>query len=54
MGGFGSSIALKRGSWKEKKGEFTGVLYALPDRGFNVSVPHFISLSIRSSFAHDQ
>jgi hypothetical protein len=36
MGGFGSSIALKRGSWKEKKGEFTGVLYALPDRGFNV------------------
>ena len=51
MGGFGSSIALERGSWEAKKGKFTGVLNAHPDRGFNVSVLPFVSLL---SFAHDQ
>jgi len=47
--GFGSSIALERGSWEAKKGKFTGVLNAHPDRGFNVSVLPFVSLFIRLS-----
>ena len=49
MGGFGSSIALERGSWEAKKGKFTGVLNAHPDRGFNVSVLPLVSLFIRLS-----
>ncbi|EDR07135.1 uncharacterized protein LACBIDRAFT_235871, partial [Laccaria bicolor S238N-H82] len=36
MGGFGSAIALKRGTWKVKNGTFTGTLVVHPDRGYNV------------------
>ena len=53
MGAIGSSINIKRESWKGEYGKFTGVIIAHPDRGYNVFVS-FFSLSIRSSFAHDQ
>ncbi len=55
MSGFGSSIAIERGSWKGKRdGTFTGVLIAHPDRGFNVSVSlfrPFVHLSLTSMIA---
>ncbi|CAF9921435.1 MAG: hypothetical protein HETSPECPRED_004542 [Heterodermia speciosa] len=36
IGGIGSSIALDRASWKKtKSGSYTGILWALPDRGWN-------------------
>jgi len=51
MGGIGSAIALKRGTWKRSHdGTYTGTLLVQPDRGFNVYdvpsdyialVPHF-------------
>ena len=34
LGGFGSSIALDRKSWKKKKDTYTGTLWTLPDRGW--------------------
>ena len=35
LGGFGSSIAIDRRSWKKSnKGVYTGTLWALPDRGW--------------------
>ena len=35
LGGYGSSIALERNSWrKTKNGSYTGLLWALPDRGW--------------------
>ncbi|CAA7265661.1 unnamed protein product [Cyclocybe aegerita] len=36
LGGFGSAIALKRGTWRKKGGKFYGTLVARPDRGYNV------------------
>ncbi|KAF8149113.1 esterase-like activity of phytase-domain-containing protein [Crassisporium funariophilum] len=37
LGGFGSAIALKRGSWRKgADGKFSGTITAHPDRGFNV------------------
>ena len=51
MGGIGSAITLKRGTWKRSHdGTYTGTLLVQPDRGFNVYdvpsdyialVPHF-------------
>ncbi|KAL9102168.1 MAG: hypothetical protein Q9163_002642 [Psora crenata] len=36
LGGYGSSIALDRRSWlKTEDGSYTGVLWAIPDRGWN-------------------
>ncbi|ORY17849.1 outer membrane autotransporter [Clohesyomyces aquaticus] len=38
IGGVGSSIALDKKSWKKKEGKdeaYTGILYGLPDRGWN-------------------
>ncbi|KAL9130750.1 MAG: hypothetical protein Q9217_001146 [Psora testacea] len=36
LGGYGSSIALDRNSWqKTKNGSYTGLLWAIPDRGWN-------------------
>lgn len=35
LGGFGSSMAIDRTSWKKKGNSWTGLLYALPDRGWN-------------------
>jgi hypothetical protein len=38
IGGIGSAIALDKKSWKKKKGDsesYDGVLYGLPDRGWN-------------------
>lgn len=36
IGGIGSSAALDANSWKKSKdGSYTGILYALPDRGWN-------------------
>ena len=36
IGGIGSSIVLDRKSWKKSKsGSYTGILYAIPDRGWN-------------------
>jgi hypothetical protein len=35
MGGFGSAIALDRSRWrKNHDGSYSGLLYALPDRGW--------------------
>lgn len=35
MGGFGSAIAMDRSRWrKNNDGSYSGVLYALPDRGW--------------------
>jgi hypothetical protein len=40
LGGFGSAIALDRSKWeKNKDGSYKGVLYALPDRGWQVPKP---------------
>jgi hypothetical protein len=35
LGGIGSSIAIDRSSWKKTGNSYTGLLYALPDRGWN-------------------
>ena len=36
LGGYGSSIAIDRASWKKlKNGSYTCILYAIPDRGWN-------------------
>ncbi|KAI4161628.1 MAG: hypothetical protein LQ342_004769 [Letrouitia transgressa] len=36
LGGFGSSIAVDGKSWKKRKdGRYTGILWAIPDRGWN-------------------
>lgn len=35
LGGFGSSIALDRKAWKKtRRGNYEGILYGLPDRGW--------------------
>lgn len=34
LGGFGSSIAIERKSWKKQDGVYTGILWGLPDRGW--------------------
>ena len=34
LGGYGSAIAIDRSSWKLKDGIYTGVLWAVPDRGW--------------------
>ena len=40
LGGLGSAIALKPGSWQKlDNGSYTGTLYVHPDRGYNVCVP---------------
>ncbi|KAF4609754.1 hypothetical protein D9613_012031 [Agrocybe pediades] len=39
MGGFGSAIALKRGTFRRNNDTFSGTLLARPDRGFNVDGP---------------
>ncbi|KAH9481999.1 putative secreted protein [Psilocybe cubensis] len=36
LGGFGSAIAIKRGTFRQRNGVFSGTLLARPDRGFNV------------------
>ena len=37
LGGYGSAIAIDRKSWKRSKnGSYTGVLWAVPDRGWYV------------------
>ena len=39
IGGIGSAIAIKRGTWTARSdGTFTGTLVVHPDRGFNVYV----------------
>lgn len=39
LGGFGSAIALKRGTFRQRNGVFYGTLLGRPDRGFNVYEP---------------
>ncbi|PPQ84110.1 hypothetical protein CVT24_002358 [Panaeolus cyanescens] len=36
LGGLGSAIAIKRGTWRKKNGKYSGTLVAHPDRGFNI------------------
>jgi len=36
LGGIGSAIAIKRGTWRLVNGSYTGTLEVRPDRGFNV------------------
>jgi len=35
IGGIGSAIAFEKKSWKYKKGSYQGVVWGLPDRGWN-------------------
>jgi hypothetical protein len=35
IGGIGSAIAFEKKSWKYKKGSYEGVVWGLPDRGWN-------------------
>lgn len=39
LGGFGSSIAIDRKTWKKNKGVYTAILWGLPDRGWYVHDP---------------
>ena len=42
LGGYGSAIAIDRSSWKKlKNGSYTGLLWAVPDRGWYVVVMVF-------------
>lgn len=44
LGGIGSAITFKYGSWKEQtNGSYTGTLVVQPDRGFNVYAFSFFS-----------
>lgn len=36
IGGIGSSIAMDKSTWKKVGKNYQGILYALPDRGWNV------------------
>lgn len=36
LGGFGSAIAFERGEWRKEGDGYTGVFYAVPDRGWYV------------------
>ena len=36
LGGIGSAIAIKRGTWQLANGSYMGTLEVRPDRGFNV------------------
>jgi len=48
IGGFGSAIALDKKKWKKKKGNteaYDGILYGLPDRGWNTQVSFFCSVN---------
>ena len=41
LGGYGSAIALDRSQWRKvRHGEYTGVVYAIPDRGWCVAAKH--------------
>ena len=51
IGGFGSAIALKRGTFQASDGKFTGTILARPDRGFNVYVPRHFVIHIITSVA---
>lgn len=35
LGGYGSSIAFDRKSWRRRGNTYTGILFAIPDRGWN-------------------
>lgn len=35
LGGIGSSIAFEKGSWRKRGSSYEGILWALPDRGWN-------------------
>ena len=38
LGGYGSAIALDRSQWRKvRDGEYTGIVYAIPDRGWYVA-----------------
>lgn len=37
LGGLGSAIAVDKSSWKKSGKSYTGLLYALPDRGWNTN-----------------
>lgn len=39
LGGFGSAIAIDRKNWTKTDGVYTGILWALPDRGWYVHDP---------------
>ena len=41
LGGYGSAIALDRNQWRKvRDGEYTGIVYAIPDRGWCVAANH--------------
>ena len=43
LGGIGSAIALKRGTYRKyRDGSFAGTLVVQPDRGFNVYASIFV------------
>jgi hypothetical protein len=37
IGGIGSSAVIEKSSWKKTGNSYTGILYALPDRGWNTN-----------------
>lgn len=42
LGGYGSAIAIDRSSWKKlHNGSYTGLLWAIPDRGWYVVVKSY-------------
>lgn len=45
LGGYGSAIALDRRAWKKtKNGSYTGLLWAIPDRGWYVAIGYLVAL----------
>lgn len=45
-GGIGSSAVVDAKSWTlQSNGSYTGLLYALPDRGWNTEVSYFVELT---------
>ena len=43
LGGYGSAIALDRRQWRKvRPGEYTGIVYAIPDRGWCVAAKDMV------------
>jgi len=55
MGGIGSAITLKRGTWKRSHdGTYTGTLLVQPDRGFNVYNVPFDCITLAAHLSQTQ
>lgn len=46
LGGYGSAIAMDRRQWrKAKDGSYTGIVYAIPDRGWCVAANQYLEMA---------